>query len=76
MWASLQAHRVMQEYTAINFRGHPHLAPVVTLHLYAHHVPRSPQLQGHQGDIRQGLTSRKRQLARLIRSRPCGRLGV
>ena len=40
MWASLQAHRVMQEYTASNFRGHPHVAPVVTLHLYAHRVPR------------------------------------
>ena len=39
MWASLQAHRVMQEYTASNFRGHPHVAPVVTLHLYAHCVP-------------------------------------
>jgi hypothetical protein len=40
MWASLvQAHCVMQEYTTSNFRGHPHVAPVVTLHLYAHRVP-------------------------------------
>jgi hypothetical protein len=40
MWESLQAHRIMQEYTVSNFRGHPHVAPVVTLHLYAHRVPR------------------------------------
>jgi hypothetical protein len=36
----------------------------------------SSRRQGHQGDIGQGLTSRKRQLARLIRSRPCERFGV
>ena len=29
----------MQEYTASNFRGHPHVAPVETLHLYTHCVP-------------------------------------
>lgn len=40
LWATLQAHRLMQEYVVSNFRGHPNVAPVVTLHLYTHRVPR------------------------------------
>jgi hypothetical protein len=39
LWASLQAHRVMSEYLAADFRHHPSVAPVITIHLYSHRVP-------------------------------------
>lgn len=39
LWASLQAHQLVQEYVTSNFWGHSNVAPLVTLHLYAHHVP-------------------------------------
>ena len=39
MWSTLQSHRIMQEYLLAGFRGHPNVAPVVTLHLYEHRVP-------------------------------------
>jgi hypothetical protein len=41
LWASLQAHRVMSDYLAADFRHHPSVAPVITIHLYLHRVPAS-----------------------------------
>jgi hypothetical protein len=34
--ATLQAHRVMQEYLSASFRSHPSVAPVLNMHLFAH----------------------------------------
>jgi hypothetical protein len=39
LWASLQAHRVMAECTAHEFRHHPSIAPIINYHLYRHRVP-------------------------------------
>jgi hypothetical protein len=39
LWAALQAHRIMQEYVAAEFRHHPSVSPVITIHLYSHRVP-------------------------------------
>jgi hypothetical protein len=39
LWRTLQAHTVMQEYVKFNFRNHPLLAPITTLHLYEHRAP-------------------------------------
>ena len=39
LWASLQAHRIQQEFTRVEFRGHPIIAPIVNLHLFKHRVP-------------------------------------
>jgi hypothetical protein len=39
LWRTLQAHTVMREYVKFNFRNHPSLAPIITLHLYEHRAP-------------------------------------
>ena len=41
LWASLQAHRIMEAYVESDFRHHPSVAPVITIHLYSHRVPDS-----------------------------------
>jgi hypothetical protein len=37
--ASLQAQRVMAEYTTHEFLHHPSIAPIINYHLYCHRVP-------------------------------------
>jgi hypothetical protein len=39
LWAALQAQRIMQEYVEAEFRHHPSVSPVITIHLYSHRVP-------------------------------------
>jgi hypothetical protein len=39
VWASLQAQRIMAEYTTHEFRHHPSIAPIINYHLYTHRVP-------------------------------------
>lgn len=41
LWAALQAHRITVSYLAAEFRHHPNVAPVITIHLYSHRVPLS-----------------------------------
>jgi hypothetical protein len=39
LWASLDAHRVMTEYTTHEFRHHPSIALIINYQLYRHRAP-------------------------------------
>jgi hypothetical protein len=41
LWATLQANALMKEWMAADFKNHPRIAPMLTLHLFEFHVPRS-----------------------------------
>jgi len=40
LWHSLQAHRVMQDYTTSRFREHPSIAPMLNLNLFKSMTPK------------------------------------
>ena len=39
VWATLQAHRIMDEYLARDFKNHPSIAPMLNQHLFECRVP-------------------------------------
>jgi hypothetical protein len=41
LWATLQANSLMKEWMAADFKNHPRIAPMLTLHLFEFRVPRS-----------------------------------
>jgi hypothetical protein len=41
LWATLQANALMKEWMAADFKNHPRIAPMLTLHLFEFRVPRS-----------------------------------
>jgi len=41
LWGSLQAHRIMDEFTVSAFEGHACITPIINMHLFQHRVPLS-----------------------------------
>jgi hypothetical protein len=41
LWGTLQANTVMKEWMAAEFKNHPRIAPMLTLHLFEYRVPTS-----------------------------------
>jgi hypothetical protein len=50
LWGSLQAHRVMREFSAAQFRRHPTIASTLMLHLFASNVSEA-KVTGLQSEV-------------------------
>eukprot|EP00978_Attheya_sp_CCMP212_P001829 scaffold3801_cov75-Attheya_sp.AAC.2 len=47
LWATLQAHQIMKEYISTSFCGHPSVAPVLNMPLFAHWTTLCQHLRNH-----------------------------